>query len=623
VNPINSEASRAGSATTTQHYGHGDQFAGPMIHDPGNNTASSGEDDDGASDPAVTAPGRYVAEELCPTLSQPVRRALEQVTVHVGVDDLVALGLISDAQRPTEGQVNDWSQRNLSKPHDSYAEVLPLAELRAVVSGHNPNDRYPLTAVADRTETWAVKAVEHAKAENLDRSVRDKASSFTAATLMACGATSDDIAALTKMRTDTRLASLRLLKEWEAAEYRQAQDAARQLLASAKAGELQLPPVVSLSDLLAEDDSDEVEMRIDNVMPAGGAKVLCVGQAGSGKTTLSGNLIRSLADGDPFLDAFTVHQRAERIVSFDMEMNTSMLRRWLRKQGIHNVGAVADVVTLRGRAGMFDMGNDRVREMWTRRLRDLGCDFVIFDCLKPVLESMGLDENRETGKFLYPFAEMLADAGVGDVLVHHHMGHTSERARGDSSMLGWSDANWKIVTQVHEVTGDKLRFFSTDKVRSAEHDVKEGLLTYTHANAHLTYAGGNRAQTKKDATVDDRVIRILGALADKRAQAEREGKGGADWEMTATDIRKAVGGKTEITNEALKKLDGEAAASTKPRATVRHATPHGRSRFYKITDHGKDPINTCDTGDSDTGRTVLQFPAGRRTAEGTVDAVES
>ena len=85
------------------------------------------------------------------------------------------------------------------------------------------------------------------------------------------------------------------------------------MVAATAAADIELPPVTSLDEMLAEPE-DPVRFRIDRVWPAGGAMGLCAAAAGAGKTTLDTNMIRSLADGDPFLGAFTVHQRAERIV---------------------------------------------------------------------------------------------------------------------------------------------------------------------------------------------------------------------------------------------------------------------------------------------------------------------
>jgi hypothetical protein len=36
--------------------------------------------------------------------------------------------------------------------------------------------------------------------------------------------------------------------------------------------------------------------------------------------------------------------------------------------------------------------------MWAKALRDLGCDYLILDCLRPVLDALGLIENNEAGR---------------------------------------------------------------------------------------------------------------------------------------------------------------------------------------------------------------------------------
>lgn len=357
---------------------------------------------------------------------------------------------------------------------------------------------------------------------------------------------------------------------------------ARKRLAANDIAEIELPPVTSLADLLDTDD-DPVRFRIEGVWPSGGAKVLCAAPAGGGKTTLSGNLVRSLADGEAFLGAFEVTQRASRIVIIDNEMTQGMLKRWLRRQGVTNTSAVVDVVNLRGQAGLFDLGNDRLRDMWARRLADLGCDFVVFDCLKPVLEAMGLDENREMGKLLYPLTEMLTTAGVDDVLVHHHMGHANERARGDSTLLGWSDANWKIVRDDDHPL--QPRYFSTDKVRDADEPVREGLLSFDKATGRLTYVGGNRATTHQSENVEKRLTAVLDVLADNATEGRDE--------MNVTAIKAAVGGKKETTDEAL------ALAEKRGLVTRRH---QGRAKLYRMDPNARDPHYTGD--DSDPGGTI-------------------
>ncbi|WP_141245703.1 AAA family ATPase [Mycobacterium avium subsp. hominissuis] len=350
---------------------------------------------------------------------------------------------------------------------------------------------------------------------------------------------------------------------------------ARKLLTAHDAAEITLPPVTSLRELLSQPD-EPVRMRIDSLWAMGGGKTLCAASAGAGKTTLNCNLIRSLADDDaPFLGKFEVHQRAERIVLIDNEMTATMLRSWLRRQGVRNIDAVVDVVNLRGQAGLFNLGNDRLRDMWTRRLSDLGCDFVIFDCLSPVVNAMGLKEATELGKFLHPLTEMLTSAGVEDALVQHHMGHEAERARGDSTALGWSDNNWNIVKDGD--APDAPRYFFASKVRDADDPAGEGLLSFDKASGRLTYVGGDRAETVKNETVEKRLSAVLDVLAEHHTKKLKDDKG-----MGTTEIKSAVGGDKGITDRALD------LAKKRGQVTL-HAD--GRAKRYKIAPEAMDPMH--------------------------------
>jgi hypothetical protein len=53
----------------------------------------------------------------------------------------------------------------------------------------------------------------------------------------------------------------------------------------------------------------------------------------------------------------------------------------------------------------------------------------VLDCIGPVLAALGLDESKpaEAGRFLSAFEELLADAGVAESFLIHHMGHDAER----------------------------------------------------------------------------------------------------------------------------------------------------------------------------------------------------
>lgn len=250
--------------------------------------------------------------------------------------------------------------------------------------------------------------------------------------------------------------------------------------------------VTSLSSFLAQ-PSNPTPMRIEKLMPDGG-RVVFSAPYKAGKTTTVGNLIRSLVDGDRFLDVFEVKKRAQRLVLIDNELSADMVRDWIRDQGIRNTDAVADVICLRGEVSMFDILNKERRGEWAKWLRDLGCDYLIFDCLRPVLDALGLDENHDAGRFLTAFDELLAEAGTGgDATIVHHMGHSGERSRGDSRIQDWPDAIWKIVRQDPNDETSQRYFSATGR----DVEVSEGQLIYDKATRHLTYSDTNRSESKQ------------------------------------------------------------------------------------------------------------------------------
>ena len=121
-----------------------------------------------------------------------------------------------------------------------------------------------------------------------------------------------------------------------------------------------------------------------------------------------------------------------------------------------------------------------------------GADYLILDCLRPILDALGLDESHDAGQFLVAFDALLSEAGISDAVIAHHMGHGSERARGDSRLIDWPDATWKIVREEKTDT----RYFSAN---GRDVDVWEGQLTFDAATRRLNYVGGSRTHAETEA----------------------------------------------------------------------------------------------------------------------------
>lgn len=277
----------------------------------------------------------------------------------------------------------------------------------------------------------------------------------------------------------------RILEEMER---ERAKREARRRLDDESRGASGVPPILTLRERLARPHKP-IAYRIDNLQPAD-SRVMLAAQFKAGKTTLIGNLIRSLVDGDPFLGRYVATPTPGAVWLLDFEMSDSQLDDWLRAQCIRDDDRVV-VVPMRGRAAAFDILNPSLMAAWANRMREGAASYLILDCLRPVLDAVGLDEHRDAGRFLVAFDALLADANITEAAVVHHMGHTGERARGDSRLRDWPDAEWRLVRKNDEPGSPR---FLTAYGRDV--DVAESQIAFDPITRHLVVSGGSRKDAK-------------------------------------------------------------------------------------------------------------------------------
>lgn len=275
-------------------------------------------------------------------------------------------------------------------------------------------------------------------------------------------------------------------------------DEAKRRHAERTAPVVTLPAIVGLTDFLAVHD-DPVTYLIDRLAPSRG-NILLAAQYKAGKTTLRDNMVRALADGMPFLGTFEVPE-TKRVVIIDAELEEATLRRWLRDQDIRNTGRVS-VVSLKGQIGSFDILDPNTRAAWADVLR--GNDVLVFDCLRPVLDALGLSEHTEAGRFLVALDALKREAGMESTTLVHHYGHGAERSRGDSRILDWADTIWNLNRDdVNDPASPRfLMAYGRDV------DVPQGALTFDPETRALSYEEGGQ-RTSGIARARDAVAELL------------------------------------------------------------------------------------------------------------------
>ena len=147
---------------------------------------------------------------------------------------------------------------------------------------------------------------------------------------------------------------------------------------------------------------------------------------------------------------------------------------------------------------------------------------MLLDCLGPVMGALGLDEDKaaDVGRFLAAFERLLAEAGVTESLVIHHMGHQAERSRGTSRLRDWPVAEWRLVRQDDDPASARyLSAFGRDV------EIPESRLEFDPATRRLTLCGGSRqeraAEQARHAAAE--LLAVTPGLSGRQIEAELEG----------------------------------------------------------------------------------------------------
>jgi hypothetical protein len=289
----------------------------------------------------------------------------------------------------------------------------------------------------------------------------------------------------------------------QAIDFERARRKARRMVDSEERGRVDLPEILTLRERLTRERVKTV-WRIDQLQ-AVGQRVLLAAAHKAGKTTLAANVARSVLDGDLFLDTFHTTAIDGALVLFDFEMSPNQLDDWYQDQQINRDDQLI-VIPMRGAASSFNIVESEVCAYWVELLKSKNVKYLILDCLRPVLDALGLNEHTEAGYFLTALDTLLRNAEIPEALVIQHMGHQGERARGDSRLLDWPDVGWKLTRD--KPAKDEPDDPSAPRSFSAygrDVEVPETVLTFDKQNRRLRMGEGgvgvSRADVKKSAVL--------------------------------------------------------------------------------------------------------------------------
>lgn len=335
----------------------------------------------------------------------------------------------------------------------------------------------------------------------------------------------------------------------------------------------------------------ERKYTIDQLHTAGGNSLL-VAQFKTGKTTLQLNLMKALADREPFLGHFEVAPLEGRVGFWNYELDADMFREWGRDIGIVHPERVAEPFHLRGAS--LPLWLKPVQDEVVEWLRTNEVQFLIIDPAAEAWNGLVDTENDNTGigQFCHVLDEVKRRAGVTDLVLSTHMGRVqpdedNEHSRGATRLEDWMDAGWYLRKETKSET-------RTLRARGRDVELEALDLTYNHGTRRLAFSGQTR--DKRRAQEGTQVV------VDALAELERNGQHPA---KSTNALTAAMSGDKTHHSEWVQ-------AAEKEGYIMR--SQNGKGLSCELTDKGRDLASRRVTGNKapPAGRAPLKVQRKRR-----------
>lgn len=229
--------------------------------------------------------------------------------------------------------------------------------------------------------------------------------------------------------------------------------------------------------------------------------VVITAQYKAGKTTLVAcNLLRSLVDGTPFLDAFDIAPWHGNAAFWSCEMDPSdLVDNYLRPCGYDNPDRVS-VAHLRGYN--INILSDVGRAWTVKWLKTRGVRVWAIDSLARLARMAGVNENENDTMLdlLAGIDDIKTEAGVMASFVIAHTGRGEmeegkERARGATAIDDWPDVRW-IITE-----DSGVRFLSVENGRGGIQGFKATSLVFDTETKRVVYGARDKITHRSETGV--------------------------------------------------------------------------------------------------------------------------
>jgi 5S rRNA maturation endonuclease (ribonuclease M5) len=254
---------------------------------------------------------------------------------------------------------------------------------------------------------------------------------------------------------------------------RQGKEAKAGLIELIASAPVWVPPksFYTLQDLYELPTDDHISIIDGGIMPYN-SHILIAGESGVGKSLLRLELAIHLAMGWDWMGFQIPRARTVAIFQYENSEHTERFRVLKMVKGLGTtIDAIGDRIRYAKRDERYNLTLKGDREKRLKRVKELGCEVIIYDCLSN-LHNANENDNIKMREVLDILTDINAELKTSCIVIHHfgkpgeNPTHDSYRIRGASAIFDWA---YTVITFTRKPHEEKtLRKIQFGKVRDGK-----------------------------------------------------------------------------------------------------------------------------------------------------------